>query len=139
MSSKHNDHLGSAAAFMKATGQPVGRGFGGLKNIALGLSLFAEENLELYVAYGQMAQCNTQDNREAFIKELADNLYLIYWLAACIGVDIDAAFREVHASNMSKLGPDGNAAKRPDGKILKGPNYVPPDLAHIVGNAPVSL
>lgn len=38
------------------------------------------------------------------------------------------AFRRVHASNMSKLGPNGKPIYREDGKVLKGPNYKPPAL-----------
>lgn len=44
----------------------------------------------------------------------------------------DAALAEVHRSNMSKLGEDGRAVRRDDGKIMKGPRYSPPDLAAIV-------
>jgi len=44
----------------------------------------------------------------------------------------DAAFAEVHRSNMSKLGADGKPIMRADGKILKGPNYSPPDLAAVL-------
>lgn len=40
----------------------------------------------------------------------------------------DRAFAEVHRSNMSKLGADGKPVVREDGKILKGPNYSPPNL-----------
>lgn len=40
----------------------------------------------------------------------------------------EAACSEVHRSNMSKLGADGNPVLREDGKILKGPNYSPPNL-----------
>ena len=32
------------------------------------------------------------------------------------------------ASNMSKLGDDGKPIRRGDGKVLKGPNYMPPYL-----------
>ena len=42
------------------------------------------------------------------------------------------AFALVHASNMSKLDDDGNPVRREDGKILKGPNYTPPDMSPIV-------
>lgn len=41
---------------------------------------------------------------------------------------IVASFEEVHRSNMSKVGDDGKPIRREDGKILKGPNYTPPDL-----------
>lgn len=44
----------------------------------------------------------------------------------------DAALREVHRSNMTKLGPDGKPIYRADGKVLKGPNYTPPDLAKVM-------
>lgn len=42
------------------------------------------------------------------------------------------AFRRVHLSNMSKLGEDGKPIKREDGKVLKGPNYVKPNLEDLV-------
>ena len=43
------------------------------------------------------------------------------------------AFAEVQRSNMSKLGEDGKPIRRPeDGKILKGPNFTPPDLKTVV-------
>ena len=38
----------------------------------------------------------------------------------------------MHKSNMSKLGVDGKPLKRPDGKVLKGPNYKKPDLTDLV-------
>ena len=45
----------------------------------------------------------------------------------------EAAFAEVHRSNMSKLGEDGKPILREsDGKVLKGPNYFKPDLAQFV-------
>lgn len=44
-----------------------------------------------------------------------------------------AAFEEVHRSNMSKLGEDGKPIRRPeDGKVMKGPNYFRPDLAQFI-------
>lgn len=42
------------------------------------------------------------------------------------------AFKVVHASNMSKLDEEGKPIRRKDGKILKGPNYVAPDMTPIV-------
>lgn len=47
-------------------------------------------------------------------------------------IHIDLCMNEVHASNMSKLGADGKPIYRDDGKVLKGPNYFPPNLASIV-------
>lgn len=42
------------------------------------------------------------------------------------------AFYLVHQSNMSKLDDNGKPIRREDGKILKGPNYQPPDLRVIL-------
>jgi predicted HAD superfamily Cof-like phosphohydrolase len=45
-----------------------------------------------------------------------------------ISTIFDEAFAEVHRSNMSKLGEDGKPVLREDGKIMKGPNFSPPNL-----------
>lgn len=44
----------------------------------------------------------------------------------------DAALAEVHRSNMSKLGEDGQPVLRADGKITKGPNYQPPNIEAVM-------
>ncbi|MBO9477924.1 nucleoside triphosphate pyrophosphohydrolase family protein [Shimia sp. R11_0] len=43
-----------------------------------------------------------------------------------------AGMEEVHASNMSKLGADGRPVLREDGKVLKGPDFRPPDLGQFL-------
>jgi len=48
------------------------------------------------------------------------------------GFQIDRGFREVHRSNMSKLGLDGKPVRREDNKVLKGPNYSPADMSEIM-------
>jgi predicted HAD superfamily Cof-like phosphohydrolase len=63
---------------------------------------------------------------------LTDLLYVIYGAGAAFGIDLDACFQEVHASNMSKLMPDATILRREDGKILKGPNYFVPDLKKVL-------
>jgi len=49
-----------------------------------------------------------------------------------MGWDLDKAMDRVHQSNMSKLGEDGLPIYRDDGKVLKGPNYKPPNLEDLV-------
>lgn len=44
------------------------------------------------------------------------------------------AFTEVHESNMSKLGDDGKPILNSSGRVVKGPNYVPPNLDKIVND-----
>ena len=66
------------------------------------------------------------------LKELADLVYVCNDYAATFGWDLDEAFRRVHASNMSKLWEDGKPRYREDGKVLKPPTYVTPDLSDLV-------
>lgn len=76
------------------------------------------------------ASSTTGQNKEQIAKEIADALYVLYGTADSFGIDIDRVFTEVHRSNMSKL-VDGKPLKREDGKVLKGPNYTPPNLSFI--------
>ena len=71
-------------------------------------------------------------DREATLKELADLIYVCAQYAENMNWDIEQALRRVHKSNLSKLGEDGKPIKREDGKVLKGPNYQPPDLSNLV-------
>lgn len=66
------------------------------------------------------------------LKELADLRYVTEGAAVALGLDIEAAYKEVHRSNMSKLGEDGKPIYRADRKVLKGPNYTEADLSQIV-------
>ena len=65
------------------------------------------------------------------LKELADLVYVCYQYAENMGWSLDEALNRVHQSNMSKLGEDGKPIYREDGKVLKGPNYKPPDLSDL--------
>lgn len=82
-------------------------------------TLHEEEHRELIEA---LDNCD----RLEIARELADVVYVAYGTARIYGIDLDAAVAEVHASNMTKF--DG-ATFREDGKILKGPNFRPPDLS----------
>ena len=61
-------------------------------------------------------------------KELADLLYVVYGTAVSLGIDIEPVFKEVHRSNMSKVG----GYKREDGKWVKPPTYSPASLEAII-------
>lgn len=60
---------------------------------------------------------------------LADLDYVIEGMRLVCGINGKPIADEVHRSNMSKLGEDGKPIRREDGKIQKGPNYSPPDIA----------
>jgi len=63
---------------------------------------------------------------------LTDLLYVVYGAGHAFGIDLDECFLEVHESNMSKLGEGGRPIYREDGKVLKGPDYFPPNLKEIL-------
>ena len=94
-------------------------------------SLIVEEFKEFLQAEG-MLYLSSNEHKENALKELADLVYVCYQYAANMGWDLDEAMDRVHKSNMSKLDEYGNPILREDGKVLKGPNYKPPNLADLV-------
>ena len=94
-------------------------------------NLIVEEFKEFLEADHNMVLMHPQD-RAATLKELADLIYVCAQYAENMNWDIEQALRRVHKSNMSKLDDDGNPIYREDGKVLKGPNYQPPDLSDLV-------
>lgn len=139
MRQRDNDILSMLTEFMRAMEQPVSQGFEDMGGIELGMKLIREEYEELDEAADSLFLSDEIGTRHELVKELADLVYVCFWLAARIGIDLNEAVRLVHASNMSKLGPDGKALKREDGKVLKGPNYHAPDLTSVIFNAPITL
>ena len=71
------------------------------------------------------------NHQEECLKELADLVYVCYQYAENMGWFLDEAMNRVHESNLSKLDEDGKPIYREDGKVLKGPNYKPPDLSDL--------
>ena len=63
---------------------------------------------------------------------LSDLLYVVYGAGHSFGLDLDACFKEVHRSNMSKLDEYGKPIYREDGKVLKGPDFTEPDLKSMI-------
>lgn len=92
----------------------------------LRIELIREETAELEKAMAERDIVGVAD-------ALTDILYVVYGAGAAFGIDLDAAFDEVHRSNMTKLGNDGKPIFREDGKVLKGPNYTPPNLKTVLG------
>lgn len=94
----------------------------------LRVNLLAEELDELKEA---LADGDMLETLDALIdlQYVLDGAFLSFGLH---GVK-DAAFAEVHRSNMSKLGEDGKPIRREgDGKVMKGPHYFKPDLAQFI-------
>ena len=100
---------------------------------ALQKKLIDEEYHELDAAFDNWTSVfygTPEDDkaRKDVLDAICDSIYVLIGLALKMGFKLDAAFREVHRSNMSKLGEDGKPIKRSDGKVLKGPNFTPPKL-----------
>ena len=94
-------------------------------------ALIVEEFKEFLEAEGMLYLSNPR-NKAHCLQELADLVYVCYQYAANLGWDLDEALNRIHESNMSKLGEDGKPIYREDGKVLKGPNYTPPNLEDLV-------
>ena len=94
-------------------------------------NLIVEEFKEFLEAEGMLFRNNPVFPAEA-LKELADLVYVCYQYAENMNWLLDEALDRVHKSNMSKLGDDGKPIYREDGKVLKGPNYKPPNLTDLV-------
>ena len=91
------------------------------KTLQLRLELIEEELRELYLGVERKNMIEIAD-------ALTDLLYVVYGMGAAMGIELDYCFDEVHRSNMSKLGEDGKPIYREDGKVMKGPNYKPPNM-----------
>ena len=110
------------------------------------LSLILEETSELVRAlYGESAyqrlQGAIQSLREVdegardtieVADALADLVYVTYGMALEAGISLPAVLGEVQASNLSKLGADGQPIYREDGKVMKGPGFCPPTVSRAV-------
>jgi predicted HAD superfamily Cof-like phosphohydrolase len=78
--------------------------------------------------FDELKQAMANEDLPAIAKELADLLYVVYGTAVSYGIDMEPIFREVHRSNMSKVG----GYKREDGKWVKPASYSPAAVAPIV-------
>jgi predicted HAD superfamily Cof-like phosphohydrolase len=110
----------------------------------LRVKLIAEELMELCVAlgvelrieetrgYSHVSVMAYKYDTDVNLVEAADALgdldYVVQGSNLVFGFPAETIADEIHRSNMSKAGPDGKPIRREDGKILKGPNYTPPDI-----------
>jgi predicted HAD superfamily Cof-like phosphohydrolase len=113
--------------FQTAVGQNVGTEpkFPGGGERVLRMKLLKEE-------FDEYNEGEYHNDLENIAKELADIIYIVCGTAVSYGIPLDRVFDEVHRSNLSKLGDDGKPLRREDGKILKGPNYSPPNIKKIL-------
>jgi len=78
--------------------------------------------------FDELKEALAQEDLAAVAKEMADLLYVVYGTAVSYGIDMEPVFREVHRSNLSKVG----GYKREDGKWVKPATYSPASLQPIL-------
>ncbi|PHR62985.1 MAG: hypothetical protein COA47_01450 [Robiginitomaculum sp.] len=100
--------------------------------VQLRLDILEEEVRELREAVEDNDLVETLDAL-CDIQYLLDGAFLEFGLHGLK----QAAFEEVHASNLSKMGADGKPVMRADGKVLKGPDFFQPDLAGVLAREPI--
>lgn len=117
----------------------------------LRVRMLAEELVELARAFGvtftvdsiwadDEADCVTVGEIEGAAYDpieaadaLGDLRYVVDGGNLICGFPGELVLAEIHRSNMSKLGADGQPVRRADGKTLKGPNYSKPDIRRVLG------
>lgn len=131
--------------FMTAMGQNVAdypvapEGFN-VRDVVLWQVLIEEEYRELKVALEACQQF--KDDPDLYYQLLAevcaegtDLVYVLMGLFNCLGLPFGAMFREIHAANMRKVGPDGKVMRREDGKVLKPAGWKPANKLGVVMEA----
>ena len=78
--------------------------------------------------FDELKEALVAEDLSSIAKEMADLLYVVYGTAVSYGIDMDPVFREVHRSNMSKVG----GYKREDGKWVKPVTYSPARIEPIL-------
>ena len=103
-------------------------------NVGLVFQLLFEEleNLQHYLAVATAAPKKAILQAAAVSRCLQNIVNLCFAHASAYGYNLVEVVREIHRSNMSKLGEDGRPIYREDGKIMKGPNYFKPNLASVL-------
>lgn len=97
------------------------------ETIRLRVGLVEEELAEVIDAIND-------DNMENLLKELTDLQYVLDGLYLTFGLDRlkILAMREVHKSNLTKLGPGNTVIRNGAGKVLKGKGYRPAKLDWLI-------
>jgi predicted HAD superfamily Cof-like phosphohydrolase len=124
------NNLNAVALFHKTFGMGVSKILKanlGADTNKLRFNLMDEENKE----YLEAAE---NDDLVEVADALGDMLYILCGTILEHGMQykIEEVFSEIQRSNMSKLGATGKPIYREDGKVLKGPNYFPPNIKEIL-------
>ena len=123
------DLMNDVRAFHEKCGVPVASrpSVPNSDRVLLRMRLHDEEDDELDHEMWALERAEQDDPRAtlaAAAKELVDSIVVRVGTALELGIPLDRVWAEVHASNMTK----SSDHTRADGKVLKGPDYRPPDI-----------
>lgn len=82
--------------------------------------------------YAELVEAMEEGDLAHIAREMGDVLYVLYGTALVYGIDLDAAFEEIHRAAMDKM---EAGLRREDGKIIKPPGFVPPDMTEAIQDA----
>lgn len=82
----------------------------------------------IHEEFEELKEAMAKDDLVGIAKEMADLLYVVYGTAVSYGINMEPVFREVHRSNMTKVG----GYKREDGKWVKPATYSPAAIEPIL-------
>lgn len=118
--------LNKVKEFMTASGQEV--------NVVPNIPDEATRQLRHSILVEEVMELQYATTHVDALDAITDILYVLLGTAHAYGLadKLEAAFNEVHRSNMTKVMPDGKVLKREDGKIIKPDTYEPPNLQKVL-------
>lgn len=94
----------------------------------LRMNLISEE-------YNELREALIAGNITEIADAICDCIVVLLGTAVSYGIPFNACWREVHRTNMAKVGADGKPIFRADGKFLKPPGWLPPNIKSIIEKA----
>ena len=79
---------------------------------------------------GELAHAMGKKDKVEILDALVDIQYFLSGTVLACGMQyvFEAAFEEVHRTNMAKLGPDGKPIRDASGRVVKPKGWKPPEL-----------
>lgn len=97
----------------------------------------SEEVARLYAdlvaeEYDELVSATAIGDRVEVLDGLIDTIWCLMGYGIALGYNMTGAWKEVYASNMSKIGEDGTVEYDDNGKVMKPKGYFKPDLTKFV-------
>ena len=100
-----------------------------MESVFDGFEVYSYDDYETHVRWGKGVKVDHVGVADA----LADLIYVCIGAANELGIDLNAVWKEVHRSNMAKIGPNGEVKRREDGKVIKPDGWTPPNIKKVLG------